>query len=99
MMSSELQRQVSVIKRQHAQVQLLKDGKPSLFLSAKEAARVDISAVFEAATSGINALIQYDNRFSIFLNDILHESSVDIQRSLRTKEVCGDLCGLKIHLG
>lgn len=86
-MSTELQRQVSAIKKQHIQSQSLKDGKPSIFLTAKEAAGVDVSTVLEAALTGIRVLSQYDKRFDEFLNDILHESSIEIQRELKTKEV------------
>lgn len=86
-MSTELQRQVATIKKQHIQVQSVKQGLPSIFLSAKDAAGVDIQDVLEAALTGLKLLSQYDDRFKAFGSTLLHPASVDIQRELKTKEV------------
>ena len=86
-MATELQKQVALLKSRNFQHQSLKDGKASIFLTAKEAAAVDVTTVFEAAITGLKALIQYDQRFEPFLTGLLHPSSVDIQRELKTKEV------------
>ena len=83
-MSSELQRQVSTIRKQHLAVVPLQQGRPSLFLTASEAAAVDVSTIYEAATSGLITLQQYDGRFEPFHQSLLHPSSVDLQRETKT---------------
>lgn len=83
-MSSELQRQVSSIRKQHLSTASLHQGRPSLFLTASEAAGVDVSTILDAASSGLSTLQQYDNRFEIFQSTLLHPSSVDLQRELKT---------------
>eukprot|EP01040_Poterioochromonas_malhamensis_P003538 gene3538-3779_t len=85
-MTTELQRQVAQLQSRNIQHQSLQHGRPSIFLTAKEAAAVDVSTVYEAAVTGLKVLIQYDNRFEKFLTGILHTSSVDIQRELKTRE-------------
>jgi hypothetical protein len=86
-MATELQKQLSVIKSKHVHFQSLQDGKPSIFLSAREAAGVDVQTVYDAAITGLKILIQYDSRFEKFLQTILHPSSVSVQRELKTKDV------------
>lgn len=86
-MSSELKRQVAALQKQRTAPDSLISGKASLFLSKKEAGNVDTSAVLDAAVDGLNALAQYDDRFSWCLDTLLHPSSVDYQRELKTKEV------------
>ena len=83
-MSSELQRQVSSLRKQHLTVAPLHQGRPSLFLTAAEAAGVDVSTIQEAAHSGLATLQQYDSRFEPFMETLLHPSSVDSQRELMT---------------
>jgi hypothetical protein len=58
-----------------------------LFLSPKEAAAVDTAAIYEAAANGLQTLIQYDERLEDFLDGVLHPSSVDLQRELKTADV------------
>lgn len=86
-MTTELQRQVAQLQSRNIQHQSLQHGRPSIFLTAKEAAAVDVSTVYEAAVTGLKVLIQYDDRFEKFLTGILHTSSVDLQRELKTREV------------
>ncbi len=86
-MSTELQKQVATLKKAQVQSQSLKDGRASIFLTAKEAAGVDVSAVHEAAVTGLRVLTQYDSRFEEFFHGLLHPSSIDLQRELKTKEV------------
>lgn len=86
-MATELQRQVAAIKSKHVHFQSLSDGKPSIFLTAREAAFVDVTTVYDAAITGLKVLMQYDPRFEKFLNTILHPSSVSVQRELKTKDV------------
>lgn len=86
-MSTELQRQVATLKKVQVQSQSLKDGRASIFLTAKEAAGVDVSTVHEAAVTGLRVLSQYDHRFEDFLHNLLHPSSIEVQRELKTKEV------------
>eukprot|EP00981_Chlorochromonas_danica_P010221 scaffold3058_cov165-Ochromonas_danica.AAC.12 len=85
-MASELQKQVAALQRQRLPPDSLASGKASLFLTKKEAGNVDTSAVFEAALSGLKALAQYDDRFTWCFDSLLHPSSVDFQRELKTKE-------------
>jgi hypothetical protein len=86
-MTTELKRQVLNLQKQTFQHQSLQHGKPSIFLSAKEAAGVDVNEVYKAAVNGLKVLIQYDTRFEKFLDGLLHPSSVSVQRELKTKEV------------
>ena len=83
-MSTELQRQVSSIRKQHLAVVPLHQGRPSLFLTASEAAAVDVSTIHEAAHSGLLTLQQYDSRFEPYLSSLLHPSSIDLQRETKT---------------
>lgn len=83
-MSSELQRQVSSIRKQHLAVVPLQQGRPSLFLTASEAAAVDVSTIYEAALSALVTLQQYDGRFEPYHQSLLHPSSVDLQRETKT---------------
>jgi hypothetical protein len=86
-MASELQKQVSALQKHRNNPDSLISGKASLFLSKKEAGNIEINAVLEAAIGGLKALAQYDDRFSWCFNSILHQSSLDFQRELKTKEV------------
>lgn len=86
-MASELQKQVAALQRQRLPPDSLASGKASLFLTKKEAGNVDTSAVFEAALSGLKVLAQYDDRFTWCFDSLLHPSSVEFQRELKTKEV------------
>jgi U3 small nucleolar RNA-associated protein 10 len=85
-MSSELKKQVSALRKQHIDNQPLHHGRPSLFLTTKEAAAVDVQTIFEAAKAGLETLQQYDPRFEQFHNNILHPSSVELQRELKSKD-------------
>lgn len=84
-MATDLQRQVAALQTQRVATATAQ-GKASLFLSKKEAGNVDTSTVWEAAVTGLRALTQYDDRFSWCFDTILHSSSVDLQRELKTKE-------------
>lgn len=86
-MTTELQRQVSSIRKQYLDVQPLSHGRPSLFLTSSEAAAVDVSTIYEAASSAISTLQQYDERFGLFMDGLLHPSSINLQRELKTSEV------------
>ena len=62
---TELQKQVTLIRKSHAAISsgvLLSDGKPSIFLTPSEAAGIDVQTVYEAATTGLDTLSQYDDR-------------------------------------
>ena len=85
-MSSELQSQIASIRKQHIQAAPLHQGRPSLFLSPQEAAAVDVRTVYDAAVSGLSSLRQYDARFEVYFDNLLHPSSVDVQRELKTPE-------------
>lgn len=85
---SELQNQVQSLRRG-----LVLSGSllqvPSLFLSPSDAAKVDVSAVHEAALRSLRTLGQYDDRLLAFeaTNSLLHPASMSLQRELKTKEV------------
>lgn len=85
-MSSELQSQISAIRKQHIQAAPLHQGRPSLFLSPSEAAAVDLRTVYDAAVSGLSTLRQYDARLESYFDNLVHPSSVDVQRELKTVE-------------
>jgi U3 small nucleolar RNA-associated protein 10 len=82
---TELSQQISRI-RSNAVLSAppIKQGRPSLFLSPKEASGVDIDHVYDAALNGLNILNQYDGRFSSFQDGLLHQSSMTVQRELKT---------------
>ena len=86
-MSTELQQQISRIRESQILSAPVHAGVPSLFLDAKEAARLDISVVHEAALTALVEIEQYDDRISRFRGNLLHESSRKLQRELKTKEV------------
>ena len=88
-MSTELRRQVQSLQQRQAlgATVPLSKGRPSLFLTTSEAAGVDVSTVFEAAVKGLNTLQQYDSRFEVFHTNLLHPSSIELQRDLKTAEV------------
>lgn len=82
---SELSQQISRIRSQNLlSVAPLKQGRPSLFLSPKEAAGIDIDQVYDAAINGLKTLNQYDGRLSAFQDGLLHPSSMSVQRELKT---------------
>lgn len=70
-----------------ASVPVRSGGRPSLFLTPAEAAAVDVSTVHEAAVRGLQDLAQYDDAFRPFEDNLLHPSSVSLQRELKTAEV------------
>ncbi len=84
---TELQRQTSLLRSKGLQSASLSDGRPSLFLSPSEAAAVDVGTIFAAAIQGLNTLSQYDRRLDVFRETLLDQSSVEVQRELKTKEV------------
>jgi hypothetical protein len=86
-MATELQKQVAAFKKKQVSSQSLQHGVPSLFLSPKEAAGVDVSTVLEAAVKGLNDLSQYEQRFAPYQQSLFHSSAANVQRELKTKEV------------
>jgi len=84
---TELQKQLSGIRRAQLEHNSLTKGQPSLFLTTSEASKVDVHTVYEAACSGLSVLAQYDRLFDKYLDTLLHPSSIDMQRELRTAEV------------
>jgi U3 small nucleolar RNA-associated protein 10 len=82
---TELSQQINRIRAQNIlSVAPLSQGRPSLFLSAKDAAGVDIDQVYDAALNGLKVLCQYDGRLAAFQDGILHSSSMNVQRELKT---------------
>jgi hypothetical protein len=89
-MASELQQQVARLRSNNAFIGSVSSELhrfSSLFLSAKDAAGVDIEVVYEAAVSGLLELRQYDSRFGHYLENLLHPSSTSLQRELKTADV------------
>jgi|LauGreStaDraftv2_3_1035109.scaffolds.fasta_scaffold309643_1 hypothetical protein len=102
-MSTELQQQLARIRESTLQASSsLHQGRPSLFLTPKEASLVDISTIYDAAISGLSVLEQYDSRFSYYLENIFHPSNVSLQRELKTtlenKELDKDINSLLLLL-
>ena len=85
-MASELQRQISQLKAKQINADAIHKGRPSLFLTPKEAAAVDVDEVFEAGVGGLLSLQQHDNRFVVFSTTLFHPSSVRVQRELKSSE-------------
>lgn len=82
---TELSQQINRIRTQNSlSVAPVSQGRPSLFLSAKEAAGIDIDQVYGAAINGLKVLCQYDGRLSAFQDGLLHPSSMTVQRELKT---------------
>lgn len=86
-MATELQRQVERHRETHFAAFPTTASTPSLFFTSKEAGLIDISAVHEAAVHGLQSLRQYDSRFELYLDTLLHSSSLSLQRQLQTAEV------------
>lgn len=82
---TELSQQINRIRTQNSlSVAPVSQGRPSLFLSSKEAAGIDIDQVYDAAINGLKVLCQYDGRLSAFQDGLLHPSSMTVQRELKT---------------
>ncbi len=94
-MKTELQKQVEALKSKQLQIEPLQKGRPSLFVSAKEAAGIDLEDIYEVALSALQTLIQFDKRFEDFASSLLHHSSTlsNQQRLLKTREENEDLNG------
>jgi len=89
-MTTELQQQLAVHRKKHGindSSKLGRKSQPSLFLTPSEAAAIDISVVYETSCEGLRTLAQYDERFEEFHETLLHPTSVDLQRDLKTLQV------------
>jgi DNA integrity scanning protein DisA with diadenylate cyclase activity len=87
---TELQQQVQSHRKKHGIVASnisSQKHQPSLFLSPSQAAAVDIAKVLDTAQDSLQTLAQYDSRFSKYLSTLLHPSSVELQRDLKTPQV------------
>lgn len=85
-MATELQQQISKIKEGNVFLKPSHLSKPSLFLTEKEAAGIDTEIVYDACIKALTTLSQYDSRFDSYLEDILHSSSINFQRELKTSD-------------
>ena len=85
-MTTELSKQLANIRSRQIAADPIYKGKASLFLSPKEAAAIDTEEVYETAAKALDTLIQYDDRFSIFKEGLMHPSSISVQRELKTEE-------------
>lgn len=85
-MATELQRQISHIRSKQVSSEPVHKGRPSLFLSPKEAAEVDVEDIYQAAFSALVTLQQHDDRLIPFTEKLFHPSSVKLQRELKTSE-------------
>jgi U3 small nucleolar RNA-associated protein 10 len=84
-MATELTQQISRIRSQHLQsAGPVHQGRPSLFLTPKEAAGVDIDDIYNSAVDGLMVLSQYDGAMANFRDGLLHPSSTSVQRELKT---------------
>jgi U3 small nucleolar RNA-associated protein 10 len=82
-MSTELQKQVQTLKSKLIQIEPIQKGRPSLFLTFKEAASIDIEDIYESALQGLATLEQCDNRLTGFKYTLLHTSSIQLRRELK----------------
>ena len=87
-MASELQRQVKRHKEKSCITNPIHKGRPSLFLSAKDAASVDVTVIYKKAISGLTTLSQYDSRFDKYFGTLLLEEQLNTHRELLTASVC-----------
>jgi len=85
-MSTELQQQVSRIRADQIQSAPIHAGVASLFLDPKEAAGIDVKVVLDAALDGIQEIEQYDNRISKYRESLFQDSSIYVQRELKTSK-------------
>ena len=83
---SELQQQISRFREENLVDAPVYASTPSLFLNKKDAGSVDMETVFDAGLCGLQALSQYDGRFSSFMENIFHPSSQTVQRDLLAPE-------------
>lgn len=56
--------------------------RPSILFDAKEAADIDLDAIFDIAISGLEVLISMDERFRKYMNDLFSHQSREIDREL-----------------
>lgn len=85
-MSSELKQQVQQLKSKFLKSSSIYADTPSLFFDKKEAGSIDLNIVFDAAVNGLTVLMQYDSRLGTYLSTLLHPSSQQVQRELKTKD-------------
>ena len=83
---TELSKQLDLIRSRNISSDPINKGRASLFLSPREAAAVDTEEVYETAAKALDTLIQYDDRFSVFKDGLMHPSSISMQRELKTEE-------------
>ncbi|XP_076945325.1 uncharacterized protein At3g06530-like [Bidens hawaiensis] len=56
--------------------------RPSILFDAKEAADIDIDALFNLALSGLEVLVSQDERFGNYKNDVFAHKSKELDREL-----------------
>ncbi|KAF5805582.1 putative U3 small nucleolar RNA-associated protein [Helianthus annuus] len=56
--------------------------RPSILFDAKEAADIDLDALFDLAQSGLEALVTQDERFAKYKNDLFAHKSKELDREL-----------------
>ena len=96
---SELEKQLNTLRVKNSITSSsLYSNTPSLFFNSKEAGSIDINEIFSSALNSLEILIQYDNRFNQFIENILHTSSINLQRELQTIQVRISFTNLKIFI-
>ena len=85
-MASELLQQVARLRQSNAKSASIHSGTASLFLEAKEASKLEITEVYRAALRGLETLCQYNRDLEPYIDSIFHESSMTLQRELKTSK-------------
>ena len=86
-MATELQQQLAKFRNDNiGKATPIYKGAPSLFLDLKEAAKVDVIEIHSAALNGAETLLQYEPKMQIFIDTILHDSTINLQRELKTSQ-------------
>ncbi|KAF3785717.1 HEAT repeat-containing protein 1 [Nymphaea thermarum] len=60
--------------------------RPSILFDPKEAADIDLETIFSIAISGLNILIETDERFRCYKNTLFSQKSLDMDREVMTVE-------------
>ncbi|KAL6971531.1 hypothetical protein U1Q18_031210 [Sarracenia purpurea var. burkii] len=84
-MASSIASQLQVIKsliKTDSEPQKRPFTRPSILFNPKEAADIDLDALFSIALSGLEVLINTDERFRKYKNDLFSHKSRELDREL-----------------
>ena len=86
---SELKEQLQHLRKQFptAEKEFTSKEKDSFLFDEKESAKIRTEDIFLLALEGISDLIQMDNRFRKFKDELFDQKSINYKRELQTSEV------------